>query len=49
MYFQNIFKTSDGHLFAVAEQYKRNLDGLGITANLVSNFLGGEGNNSSTK
>jgi len=49
MYFQNIFKTSDGRLFAVAEQYKRNLDGLGITANLVSNFLGGEGNNSSTK
>ncbi len=39
MYFQNIFKTNDGRLFAVAEQYRKSVDALGVTANIVSGLL----------
>ena len=39
MYFQSIFKTDDGRLFAVAEQYKKAADALGITANIASGLL----------
>jgi len=39
MYFQNIFKTNDGRLFAVAEQYKKNVDALGVTANVLSGLM----------
>lgn len=47
MFFQSIFKTNDGRLFAVAEQYKKNADAVGITANIASSLLNGVSTNMS--
>ena len=36
MFFQNIFRTSDGRLFAVAEQYRKRMSGVGIAAKVLN-------------
>ncbi len=39
--FHEVFKTADGHFFAVGEQYKKVASGLGIASNVLSGGRGG--------